>query len=127
MPAADPPVSKDSATPEETSTEIFDTKVGTHAHGHHCHGHCCGCCCRSGTVEHSNSTNVFEVGVDTGQDLSECIDMETFEQIREMDDDGSDEFSRAIVEGFLEQAEETFHKMDEALSVAQHQPPNSLY
>jgi hypothetical protein len=34
-----------------------------------------------------------------------------------MDDDGSDDFSRAIVEGFLEQAQDTFDKMDQSLFV----------
>jgi hypothetical protein len=34
-----------------------------------------------------------------------------------MDDDDSDEFSRAIVDGFLDQAKETFGKMDQALFV----------
>jgi len=43
--------------------------------------------------------------------------MATFEQIREMDDDGGDEFSRTIVEGFLEQAKETFEKMETSMSV----------
>lgn len=47
----------------------------------------------------------------------EIIDMATFEQIREMDDDGDDEFSRAIVFGFLDQAKETFDKMDHLMSV----------
>ncbi|KAA8901380.1 signal transduction histidine kinase [Sphaerosporella brunnea] len=48
-------------------------------------------------------------------DVSDFIDLETFEQIREMDDDDSDEFSCAIVGGFLDQAEETFIKMEAAL------------
>lgn len=37
-----------------------------------------------------------------------------------MDDEGNDEFSRAIVEGFLDQAKETFDKMDQSLFVAPH-------
>ncbi len=42
----------------------------------------------------------------------------TFEQILEMDDDEDDrEFSKSIVFGFFEQAEQTFKKMDEALCV----------
>ncbi|KAI5818117.1 osomolarity two-component system, phosphorelay intermediate protein YPD1, partial [Pyronema omphalodes] len=48
-------------------------------------------------------------------DPADMIDMATFEQILEMDDDDEKEFSRAIVSGFLEQAHETFGKMDEAL------------
>lgn len=46
------------------------------------------------------------------------MDTETFEQILEMDegeDDGSHEFSKSIVFGFLEQAETTFQKMDDAM------------
>lgn len=45
------------------------------------------------------------------------IDMATFDQILEMDDDDDKEFSRAIVTGFLEQAHETFEKMEESLYV----------
>jgi len=49
-------------------------------------------------------------------DLGESIDAMTFEQILEMDDDEDDrEFSRSIVFGFFEQAEQTFTKMDDAL------------
>ncbi|KAI5786714.1 signal transduction histidine kinase [Pyronema domesticum] len=44
------------------------------------------------------------------------IDMATFDQILEMDDDDDKEFSRAIVTGFLEQAHETFEKMEESLT-----------
>jgi osomolarity two-component system phosphorelay intermediate protein YPD1 len=44
------------------------------------------------------------------------IDVGTFEQILDMDDDPQDrEFSQSIVFGFLEQAEQTFEKMDTAL------------
>jgi len=49
-------------------------------------------------------------------DLGESIDALTFEQILEMDDDEDErEFSRSIVFGFFEQAEQTFTKMDDAL------------
>jgi len=49
-------------------------------------------------------------------DLGDSIDAMTFEQILEMDDDEDDrEFSRSIVFGFFEQAEQTFVKMDQAL------------
>lgn len=51
-------------------------------------------------------------------DFGDDVDVETFEQILEMDEgeeDGSHEFSRSIVFGFLEQAESTFKKMDTAL------------
>lgn len=42
--------------------------------------------------------------------------MSTFEQILDMDDEEEDkEFSRGIVLGFLDQAEQTFDKMDESM------------
>lgn len=55
----------------------------------------------------------------TAPDLSSLgpnIDVMTFEQILEMDDDEDGrEFSRSIVFGFFEQAEATFVKMEDAL------------
>ncbi|KAH8687852.1 signal transduction histidine kinase [Tricladium varicosporioides] len=49
-------------------------------------------------------------------DLGDNIDAVTFEQILEMDDDEDDrDFSKSIVIGFFEQAEQTFMKMDKAL------------
>ncbi|KAI1340095.1 histidine-phosphotransfer domain, HPT domain-containing protein [Xylariaceae sp. FL0016] len=57
-------------------------------------------------------------GHDSGNmpDLGDAIDILTFSQILEMDDSEDDrEFSRSIVFGFFEQAEETFEKMDQAL------------
>lgn len=59
-------------------------------------------------------------------DVSDFIDLETFEQIREMDDDDSDEFSCAIVGGFLDQAEETFIKMEAALKAGDLDQLSSL-
>ena len=47
--------------------------------------------------------------------LSDVLDMNTFDQILEMDEEGDNEFSSSIVIGFLEQAEETFVNMDKAL------------
>jgi osomolarity two-component system phosphorelay intermediate protein YPD1 len=47
--------------------------------------------------------------------LSDVLDMNTFEQILEMDEEGDNEFSTSIVDGFLDQAEETFVQMDKAL------------
>lgn len=44
------------------------------------------------------------------------LDMETFSQILEMDDSSDDrDFSRPLVDGFFDQAWETFAKMDEVL------------
>ncbi|KAI1107355.1 histidine-phosphotransfer domain, HPT domain-containing protein [Jackrogersella minutella] len=56
-------------------------------------------------------------GHDTNMpDLGDAIDIVTFSQILEMDDSEDDrEFSKSIVFGFFEQAEETFEKMDAAL------------
>lgn len=49
-------------------------------------------------------------------DLGDAIDIVTFSQILEMDDSEDDrEFSKSIVFGFFEQAEETFENMDTAL------------
>jgi osomolarity two-component system, phosphorelay intermediate protein YPD1 len=48
-------------------------------------------------------------------DLGDAIDGQTFGQILEMDEDDTHEFSISIVEGFYEQAEETFENMDKAL------------
>lgn len=56
-------------------------------------------------------------------DLGDSIDAMTFEQILEMDDDEDErEFSRSIVFGFFEQAEQTFKKMDDALLVIALRP-----
>ncbi|TQS33453.1 hypothetical protein Golomagni_06202 [Golovinomyces magnicellulatus] len=43
------------------------------------------------------------------------VDMNTFNQMLEMDDTDEREFSSSIVTGFFEQAEETFTSMDKAL------------
>lgn len=55
----------------------------------------------------------------TSTDLSsmnDLIDLNTFDQILEMDDDEEDrEFSKGIVFGFFDQAESTFEKMEKAL------------
>jgi osomolarity two-component system phosphorelay intermediate protein YPD1 len=57
-----------------------------------------------------------EEGSATTLDFGPSIDMATFEQILEMDDEEDEkEFSRSIVYGFFIQAEETFEKMDAAL------------
>lgn len=56
------------------------------------------------------------VGAPDLSSLGPNIDVSTFEQILEMDDDEDErEFSRSIVFGFFEQAEQTFVKMDDAL------------
>ncbi|EGD98001.1 hypothetical protein TESG_05298 [Trichophyton tonsurans CBS 112818] len=44
------------------------------------------------------------------------LDVGTFEQILEMDDDEDRDFSRSIVYGFFEQAEATFTQMESAIS-----------
>ncbi|KAJ5990981.1 hypothetical protein N7499_011526 [Penicillium canescens] len=49
-------------------------------------------------------------------DYKEILDESTFEQILEMDDDEEDrDFSKSIVYGFFEQAENTFKKMQKQL------------
>jgi osomolarity two-component system phosphorelay intermediate protein YPD1 len=52
-------------------------------------------------------------------DFGDNIDVATFEQILEMDDDEDErEFSRSIVFDFFQQADSTFDKMDENMCVA---------
>jgi osomolarity two-component system phosphorelay intermediate protein YPD1 len=55
-------------------------------------------------------------------DSTSIIDMDVFQQIRDMDDDDEDEggessreFSRSIVWGYFEQAEATFEQMEEEM------------
>ncbi|KAE8131746.1 signal transduction histidine kinase [Aspergillus pseudotamarii] len=49
-------------------------------------------------------------------DMTDIIDQNTFEQILEMDDEDEDrDFSKGIVFGFFDQAEQTFEKMETAL------------
>ncbi|KAM5348600.1 hypothetical protein ACJ41O_008424 [Fusarium nematophilum] len=45
------------------------------------------------------------------------VDINTFNQILEMDEPGDHEFSSSIVFGFFDQAEETFKEIDDALKV----------
>ncbi|KAF7507709.1 hypothetical protein GJ744_010138 [Endocarpon pusillum] len=54
---------------------------------------------------------------DESLEFGDNVDMSTFEQILDMDDDEDDkEFSKGIVFGFLEQAEQTFDKMEASLA-----------
>lgn len=48
-------------------------------------------------------------------DFGDNVDKATFEQILDMDEEDDRDFSKSIVFGFLEQAEQTFGKMDAAL------------
>jgi hypothetical protein len=52
-------------------------------------------------------------------EASGLVDVPTFNQILEMDDDDDDIFSKQIVLDFFEQAEQTFEKMDAKLCVFQ--------
>lgn len=55
-------------------------------------------------------------GSTTLPELGDNVDMTTFSQILEMDEDESErEFSKPLVFNFFEQVEETFEKMDTAL------------
>lgn len=65
-------------------------------------------------------------GVQSSEDKSEAsfgdkleygdnLDQATFEQILEMDDDSTQEFSRSIVYSFFDQAQATFRKMELSL------------
>ena len=59
----------------------------------------------------------------TPSDPNDIIDMDVFSQIRDMDDDeeeeggGDHEFSKGIVWGFFDQAEQTFKDMESAMYV----------
>ncbi|KAL2870848.1 Hpt domain-containing protein [Aspergillus lucknowensis] len=48
-------------------------------------------------------------------DMADSIDLATFDQILEMDEEGEHDFSQGIVYGFFEQAENTFTQMEIAL------------
>lgn len=62
------------------------------------------------------ASNNGEAGDPNLPDLGDAIDSATFGQILEMDEDDPErEFSQSIVDGFFEQAQETFEKMDTAL------------
>jgi osomolarity two-component system phosphorelay intermediate protein YPD1 len=50
--------------------------------------------------------------VDISDIPEEIIDRATFDQILEMDDDDERDFSKTIVFGFFEQAEDTFKQME---------------
>ncbi|KAJ9609281.1 Phosphorelay intermediate protein [Knufia peltigerae] len=48
-------------------------------------------------------------------DFGDAVDKATFEQILDMDEEDERDFSKSIVFGFLEQADTTFAKMDDAM------------
>ncbi|OAP54688.1 hypothetical protein AYL99_11136 [Fonsecaea erecta] len=48
-------------------------------------------------------------------DFGDNVEKGTFEQILDMDEEDDRDFSKSIVFGFLEQAEQTFSKMDTAM------------
>lgn len=57
-----------------------------------------------------------KTAADEGElNLGDAVDMNTFNQILEMDEPGDHEFSSSIVFGFFEQVEETFESMDTAV------------
>ncbi|KAK2768508.1 hypothetical protein FQN54_000363 [Arachnomyces sp. PD_36] len=58
--------------------------------------------------------------------LGDVVDIATFDQILEMDDDDDRDFSREIVYGFFEQADTTFDKMDQAIKDKSLQELSSL-
>ncbi|RDW62778.1 hypothetical protein BP5796_11080 [Coleophoma crateriformis] len=70
----------------------------------------------SPTTHDEERSEEGSVGAPDLSALGPNIDVLTFEQILEMDDDEDErEFSRSIVFGFFEQAEATFVKMEDAL------------
>ena len=48
-------------------------------------------------------------------DCGDAIDSATFEQILEMDDDGGRDFSRELVLGYFDQAQQTFVDIQSAM------------
>jgi len=70
----------------------------------------------SGSKRVDSSENRSEEGSVSAPEWGDSLDQYTFEQILEMDEDEDDrEFSKGIVYGFFEQAEETLKKMDNSL------------
>jgi len=63
---------------------------------------------------------------DDGDVFGGAVDMNTFNQILEMDEPGDHEFSSSIVFGFFDQAQETFQGMDNALQVKDLEKLSSL-
>jgi hypothetical protein len=64
------------------------------------------------------SSHLFRISVSPSPpkvEIDDVIDEETFDQIRELDEDG--EFASEMIEAFFEQAIKTFREMDEALCV----------
>jgi len=64
------------------------------------------------------SSHLFRISVSPSPpkvENDDVIDTDTFDQIRELDEDG--EFASEMIEAFFEQAVKTFREMDEALCV----------
>lgn len=69
-------------------------------------------------------TSQSEEGSSGLPDFGDNVDVATFEQILEMDDDEEErEFSKSIVFDFFQQADNTFDKMDENMCVASETSP----
>ncbi|KAI4205005.1 MAG: hypothetical protein LQ350_000632 [Teloschistes chrysophthalmus] len=67
-------------------------------------------------ARHDSQDDPSEAGSAGLPDFGDHIDLMTFEQILEMDDDEEErDFSKSIVFGFFEQAENTFKNMDASL------------
>jgi osomolarity two-component system phosphorelay intermediate protein YPD1 len=63
----------------------------------------------------SESADPKDTGPPDLSQYTDIIDPGTFEQVLEMDDDENREFSKGIVDGFFDQAVQTFEDMEEAL------------
>ncbi|KAG2198689.1 hypothetical protein INT46_001296, partial [Mucor plumbeus] len=64
-------------------------------------------------LTHTDDRNTDDIEKIVNPD--DLIDMNTFEQLLDMDDEDDHEFSYSIVNNYFEQAETTFNDMDEAL------------
>lgn len=71
----------------------------------------------SNTPGHAASSSVDSSTASEGGDTlpADVIDMDTFGQLLEMDDEDDRGFSQEIVWNFFEQANTTFEEMDQAL------------
>lgn len=66
-------------------------------------------------VDHLSRYKADFCVIQSDVEFGDNVDQATFEQILDMDEDEDKDFSKSIVFGFLEQAEQTFGKMETAL------------
>ena len=62
-----------------------------------------------------DASSANQDAADSSSSGKELLDLATFEQLLEMDDDQDRDFSKSIVWNYFEQAEATFREMEEAM------------